>query len=284
MKLNAKNIIITSLILNVFLLIIKILFGVLGNSFSLLSDGINSLIDFIVSIILIVTINYSLKEPDKDHNYGHEKIEVIVNLILGMVLVVTSMILIYSSIINFDKVIKPEKYTIFVSLASLIIKGFIFYINYYGYKKIKQVSLKAESYNHLGDILATLASLIGIILSIYKVYYFDYIATIIIALFIFANGIKVFIDSSNYIVDKSPSKEFNEKVKEYVLNIKGVLKIDDYKSRIHVNKVYVDIEISVNRDLSLIVAHEIAEKVHISVEKEFEEVEHCMVHVNPIKI
>lgn len=284
MKLNVKKIIITSLILNLLLFIIKIVFGLLGNSFSLLGDGINSLIDFVISIILIVTINYSLKEPDKDHNYGHEKIEVIVNLILGMVLVVTSVVLIYSAIISFNKVITPEKYTIYVALASLIIKGFIFYINYYGYKKLKQVSLKAESYNHLGDILATLASLIGIILAIYKVYYFDYIAMIIIALIIFYNGIQVFIESSHYIVDKSPSKEFNKMVKEHVLNIEGVIKIDDYKARIHVNKIYIDIEISVNRNLSLINAHEIAEKVHISVEQQFSDVDHCMVHVNPSKI
>ena len=73
----------------------------------------------------------------------------------------------------------------------------------------------------------------------------------------------------------------NDKVRNYIRSIEGVINIDDYKSRLHVNKVYIDVEISVKKDLSLIKAHEIAEDVHKKVEREFPTVIHCMVNVNP---
>lgn len=284
MRKEVKNILICSLVLNIILATSKLVVGLIGNSFSLFSDGINSVLDVLISIMLIVTLNISNKKPDKDHPYGHEKYEVIVSLVLGMFLIVTSGILIFTSIVNFNKANSPDLITIIVALISIVIKFLIYLLVLRGYKKYDQISLKAESINHLGDILATSISLIGIVIARLGFHYFDYIASIIIGLLIFYNGFKVIKDSVKYIVDESPSKDFNDEVKAFIKNLPGVLSIDDYKSRIHVNKIYIDIEISVDRNLSLIKAHQIAEEVHISVEDNFQTVTHCMVHVNPSKM
>ena len=282
MNKTIKKILYAGLILNIILAAFKLLFGYLGNSFSLKVDGINSLIDIFIGGLLLLSLNIASKKPDRNHPYGHEKYEVIVSLILGLFLIVTSFIIVFSSITSMDKDLEIKKYSLLVVGISIVLKSIVLYINVWGYKKYNQVSLKADAYNHFGDILATTASFFGILISIYtKFKYFDYLAAIIIAVIILINGIKVIKESISYLVDESPDKEFNDKVKNFINKIEGVIKIDDYKSRLHVNKVYIDVEIGVDKILSLIKAHEIAELVHKKVEDEFKEVIHCMVHVNP---
>lgn len=282
MNKHVKRILYTGLLLNIILAIIKLLFGVLGNSFSLMVDGVNSFIDIFISTLLLISLKIASKNPDSDHPYGHEKYEVIVSLILGLFLILTSLIIVASSIVSFKENPNIEPYTLIVAGVSLMLKGIILSVNIYGYKKHDQISLKADTYNHLGDILATLASFIGIFISIYTRFkYFDYLAAMVISVIIFINGVNVIKDSIRLLVDEAPSKSFNKKVKFFILEIPGVIKIDDYKARLHVNKAYVDVEICVDKDLSLIKAHEIAELVHLEVERKFNEVIHCMVHVNP---
>ncbi len=282
MKKTVKKLLFTGLVLNIVLAVLKLVFGFLGNSFSLKVDGVNSLIDIIISILLLISFKVSNKKPDKNHPYGHEKYEVIVSLILGLFLILTSFIIIYTSINSFNLDLEIETYSLVVSGVSIVLKAIILMANTWGYKKYHLVSLKADAYNHLGDILASLASFFGILFTIYtKFKYFDYIAAILIAILIFINGFKIIKESVAYLVDEAPSKEFNKEVNNFIKSIEGVIGIDDYKSRLHVNKVYIDVEISVNKDLSLIAAHKIAEDVHLKVEETFYNVIHCMVHVNP---
>lgn len=279
---TVKKILYSGLILNIVLAFTKVIFGFLGNSFSLKTDGVNSVIDVLISVFLVLSIKAANKKPDKDHPYGHEKYEVIVSIMLGWFLLLTSIILIFASIFYFDENLEIKSYSLIVAGVSVLLKAVILSLNIYGYKKFNQVSLKADAYNHLGDILATFASFLGILITIYTRFkYFDYLAGTVIGIIIFINGLKIIKESISFIVDESPIREFNDEVKEFIKKIAGVINIDDYKSRLHVNKVYIDVEISVARDLSLIKAHEIAEDVHLKVEENFSEVIHCMVHVNP---
>lgn len=287
MNKKVKLIIITTLIINIVLTIIKIFFGFLGNTQSLISDGFNSLTDILISGSLIVTIYIASKEPDKDHPYGHEKYEGIASLVLSFILLFTAVIIVITGIqdlIIYNKdnsYLKPANYTIVVAIISIILKAVIYRINMIGYKKYEQVSLKADAINHLSDIFATTASLIGIIFSIYGFIYMDYIASILIGVIIIKNAIVLFKEAISYLVDESPSKEYNQTIKDEIINTNGVLSIDEYKSRKHMNKVYIDVEIGVKYSLSLIEAHAIAEAVHLKIEEKFVDVIHCMVHVNP---
>ena len=91
------------------------------------------------------------------------------------------------------------------------------------------------------------------------------------------------MDATDKLVDKSCDEEKIEQIKKVVLSQSGVLDIDEIKTRVFANKVYVDIEIAADGDKSLYETHKIAEKVHDKIEKEFEDIKHVMVHVNPYK-
>ncbi|VEU80135.1 cation diffusion facilitator family transporter [Haploplasma axanthum] len=284
---EVKRIFVAGLILNIVLTIIKLLGGYLGKSNSLVSDGYNSLSDIFISSLLLIFITISNKKADKNHPYGHEKYEGIISFVLGLFLMIMSLYIIYlgiNDLFKYDNTIvyeKPKLFTIVVAVISILIKLIIYFINIKGYKKYNQISLKADAYNHLGDIFATSASLIGIVLASISFVYFDYIASIIIGLIIFKNGFDVTKEAISFLVDEAPSKDEIKNIKKSILEIDGVMGIDDFKARKHMNKIYVDVEIAVSKKLSLIDAHKIAEDVHLKIEDKYENVIHCMVHVNP---
>lgn len=274
------------LILNFLLAAVKLSFGLLGNSISLTNDGINSAIDFVLSIMLVITINFSNKKSDKNHPYGHEKFEGIFSLIISFLIVITGVFLVIDTItrmINFADYLEPKTYTLISAIISVVVKIFLFKFTKSLSQKFSQPGLKADSVNHFADALATSVVVIGILLSLLGYKEFDYIASLIIAIIIAYSGVKLFIEATSWLVDQAPNKDCLKAIKEYILSCEGVIKVDDMKVRMHVTKLYVDVEISVDRNLSLIAAHEIAEKVHLGVEEEFEEVIHCMVYVNPAK-
>ena len=124
---------------------------------------------------------------------------------------------------------------------------------------------------------------IGIILSRMGYKFCDPLVSIIIAILICKVAYEIFIEATNKLVDKSCDEETIKKIEKVVLKQKGVLGIDDIKTRIFGNKIYVDIEIALDGNKSLNETHKIAEKVHDKVEKKFDNIKHIMIHVNPYK-
>ena len=290
MKQNTiRNVVIFSLIGNIILTAIKLTFGLLGNSNSLVSDGFNSLSDIFVSILILVVLKVSNKTPDKNHPYGHEKYEGVMYLFLSFIILLTGGFLLKSGISNLLKyfndnmvIIKPESYTMIVAVVALVIKFVLFVVTNKTANKYNSSSLKGDTKNHLYDMLSTSVSLLSIILTQFGLLYFEPIATIIISIFILYSVYEMIKEAVSFLVDEAPKKEKVRAIHQTILNCPGVIKIDDLKTRKHMNHIYVDVEIAVDRNLSLLEAHKIAEDVHLEVEKEFDAL-HCMVHVNPYK-
>lgn len=151
-------------------------------------------------------------------------------------------------------------------------------------KKIKSNALMADAWHHRSDALSSIGSLIGIGGAMLGFKLLDPIASIIICLCIIKVAFDIFMDSVNKMIDRSCSDSFIEQIKNLILSIDGVIEIDSIKTRLFGNKIYIDIEVSANENLSLKEAHQIAQNIHDEVESNFEEVKHCMVHMNPKEI
>lgn len=288
MKMSIKRVIVITLILNIVLSIIKLGGGFLFNSPALKGDGFNSLMDIFVSIILLITFKVRNKAADKNHPYGHEKFEGVAYLMLGNFILLTGGFIVITNILDIVKITKesivytPNYLSIVVAALALVIKSFLFLINYHVSKIYASPSLKADSLNHLLDILVTSVALVGIVLSRFLGYYFEYSAAIIIGIVIIVLAIKMLKEGIYYLVDTAPEETVITKIREVILGVEGVTKIDDLKVRSHMNKVYVDVEISIDEDYSFKRAHAISEAVHDAVELDGEAI-HCMVHANPRK-
>ena len=148
-------------------------------------------------------------------------------------------------------------------------------------KKIKSEALKADAWHHRSDALSSIGSLIGIGGAMLGITILDSVASLVICALILKVSYDIFIDSLNKVVDRACSEDTIAEIKQLALEINGVLDVDLIKTRMFGNKIYIDLEISAAKDLSLEKAHSIAHQVHDAIESKLKDVKHCMVHVNP---
>lgn len=273
---------------NLLLLVVKIIFGVVGKSQAVINSAVDSGLDVIVTLSILFVGRYSRKKADKNHPYGHEKFESIVTIVLGIVLIVVGIQLILSgvnSLSNFFskgvELVKPEILAIVAVIVTIVVKLGLFLITVKSYKKARSQALKALAVDHISDVIVSSVLLIGVLLAIFGFVYFEPIAGILVAIFIGYNGVMLIKESIGQVVDEAANPETVKKIKEVAASVNGVINVDKIKTRKFGLKLYVDIEISVDGNLSVNKSHDIAESVHLLVEFEIDSVKHCMVHVNP---
>lgn len=277
---------VVTILINMLLSIIKLIAGVISNSDAMISDGIHTISDVFTTIIAIIGIAVSNKNEDDSHRYGHERLECIASLILSFSLFLTGIGIGYSGIIaiinkEYVDTVSPGIFALIVAIISIVVKELMYQYTIKAAKKINSDALKADAWHHRTDSISSVGALIGIILSRMGYKYFDPLASVFISIFICKVAVDIFLDATDKLVDKSCDIEKVNAIKKVVLHEKGVLGIDDIKTRMFGNKVYVDIEISLDGNKTLFETHSVAERVHDKVEKKFPEVKHCMVHVNP---
>ncbi|MBE6152968.1 MAG: cation transporter [Firmicutes bacterium] len=275
-----------SIIINFILSAFKFIAGIIGKSSAMISDAVHSLSDVLSTIIVIIGIRFSNKKSDDTHQYGHERFESIATLFLSMILLVTALGIGYtgtSKIIDgINGNIKvPTLIALIASIISIIVKEWMYQITKKVAKKVNSSALLADAWHHRSDALSSIGSLIGIVGAQMGLPILDPIMSIIICLFILKVALEILIDSIYKLVDKACDEKTIEKMTILINNIDGVLKLDLLQTRLFGSKIYVDVEVSVDKNKTLEESHRIAHLIHDDIENNFINVKHCMVHVNP---
>ena len=283
MKKECIKVSIITLIVNVFLSVIKILSGIIGKSIAMISDGIHSLSDIISTIIVIVGLKISNKKADDEHQYGHERIENVASIILAFLLFLTGILLVLNGIksINENTIQIPNKITILIAFISIIAKELMYQYTIIASKKYNSDALKADAWHHRSDAVSSIVSLIGIYFTIKGYIYMDLIASVLISIIILKISVEIFIESIDKMLDTSVNNETIKEIESIVLNTKGVTGIDLLKTRKFGNKIYIDLEINADKNITFQESHTIAHNVHDNIENNIYDVKHCMVHINP---
>lgn len=286
----ALRVLIITITINVALTAFKFIAGTIGHSNAMISDAIHSFSDVASSIIVIIGIVIAGKPRDNLHQYGHERFECAASIILAALLFMTGMWESYHGIHalvsgSFKTAENPTMLALSAAAVSIVVKEIMFWYTYITAKKLDSVSLKADAWHHRSDALSSIGSLLGVgATMLFSLPIFDVIASLIICLFIFKVAISIFVEAINKMVDRSCPEEFINGVKNVLSEIDGVLSVDEVKTRVFGNKIYVDVEIGAYENLSLKESHKIAENAHIAIENFDEKVKHCMVHVNPVSV
>ena len=275
---------------NVILSAFKLFAGIFGHSGAMISDAVHSLSDVFATLIAYIGVVLSKQEADKEHPYGHERFECIASLILGMILAATGLGIGYSGIQTLLKartgtaeIAIPTLLPLIAAIVSiLVIEGMYWYTMYYA-KKLDSAAFKADAWHHRSDAFSSVGSFIGIGAAKLGFPIMDPLASLIICLFILKVAFDISKDALNKMTDTSCSDEFIQEVHDFISAQPDVKNIDLLNTRQFGNKVYIDLEIAVDRNMSLINAHNIAERVHAAVEQQFPNVKHIMIHVNPDK-
>lgn len=277
-----------SIIVNAALSFFKMIAGIFGKSQALISDAVHSLSDVFSSIIVIIGVKISAKDSDKDHPYGHERYECVAAIILAVILIFSGIFIGYQAVLqimaNDSNVVVPQMIALVAAIVSIAVKeGMYWYTRYYA-KKVDSGALMADAWHHRSDALSSVASLLGVIAARMGFPLFDAIASLLIVVFIFKASFDIFKDAIDKMVDRSCDEQQEQEIKDCALEQDGVLKVDMIHTRIFGNRIYVDIEICVNRMITLVESHEIASVVENVIEQKFPKVKHVMVHVNPSPI
>ncbi|HZK01049.1 MAG TPA: cation diffusion facilitator family transporter [Tissierellaceae bacterium] len=274
---------IITIIINIVLSAIKIIAGIIGKSSAMLADGVHTLSDVLTTFVVLIGLKVSSKEADDSHPYGHEKYEPIFAKWLSIILAFTGVVIGYEGIkvlINGNIKI-PGSIALVAAAISIIIKEGMYRHTLRTAKKIKSFSMEADAWHHRSDALSSIGTFIGILGARMGLRILDPIAAVIVSVFIIKVGIDLYFKSIGGLVDESADKDTIEKIEALILSVKGVKRIRDLKTRIFGSKVYVDIDIIVDGDITVTEGHNIAEMAHDLVEKNIEDIKHCMVHVEP---
>ena len=272
---------------NLLISIAKFLAGVIGHSSAMISDAIHSASDVFSTIVVMIGVKIGGIESDKNHQYGHERLESVASLILALTLAVTGCGIGYGGLKTIiagsegASIQVPTALPLAAAILSIVAKEGMYWYTMRAAVQINSGALKADAWHHRSDALSSVGSLVGIGGAMLGYPILDPIASVIICVFILKAAFDIFRDAIGKMTDEACDDRMVEAVKALVVRQQGVLALDDIKTRMFGNKAYVDIEIAVDGNLLLKEAHNIAEKVHDEVEHNFPEVKHCMVHVNP---
>lgn len=281
---TAVKVSMVTIIVNVILSLLKLLAGIIGKSMVMISDSIHSLSDVFSSVIVIIGVRVSKREEDQEHQYGHDRMECLASLALGAILFVTGVLLIYEGIRKIytgENISTPGMIALIAAVISIVTKEWMYWYTKLSADKINSDALRADAWHHRSDALSSVGSLIGVAGAMLGVKILDPIMAGVIGLIIIKVACDVVKEAVNKMVDKACDDTIVNEMKALVLSIDGVEGLDLIKTRMFGPKIYVDIEISADGELLLRESHEIAETVHDSIEKQFPDVKHCTVHVNP---
>lgn len=275
-----------SIVVNVLLSLLKLLAGIFARSGAMISDAVHSASDVFSTFIVIIGVSVAEKKSDKEHPYGHERMECVASVVLAVILAITGFGI---GIVGIEKVMAgnysnlqvPGLLALIVALISIATKEWMYWYTRAAARKINSGALMADAWHHRSDALSSIGAFVGILGARMGFPILDPIASIVICLFIEKAAFDIFKDAMDKMVDKSCSDEVIEEMREVILIHDEVNAIDELRTRLFGAKIYVEVEIAVDAEKNLLEAHDIAEAVHDNIEGHFPDVKHCMVHVNP---
>lgn len=275
-----------SLIGNTVLALFKLIAGLAGRSSAMISDAVHSMSDVLSTFIAVIGVKLSEKKADDDHPYGHDRFECVASILLCGMLLAVGCGIGYSGIMtiihgDYSGIETPGIIALAAAAVSIIVKEWMFrYTRYYA-RMINSSAFMADAWHHRSDALSSIGALIGIGGAIMGYPFMEPAAGVIICLFIVKAAVDIFRDALNKMLDASCGAEYEKSLSDYISSCDGIVRVDMLRTRQFGGKIYIDCEIAVDGNKSLKEAHDICENAHDEVEKNFPNIKHIMIHVNP---
>ncbi len=276
-----------SIVVNIFLAIVKFIFGFITRSQSIISEGVDSAMDSFNNLIAIYAIKRSHDPADKDHPLGHGKVEYVASLILSFIIIGVGLLLVSEIFSQTSQVVIPKASSLTVLVITTIVKVILAMYLIKQSKIIRNQLIYSLGKENLLDVLKSSIAFIGIFLSIMSstlnlefLKYGDIFAGVVIAIFIIKSGFEILADSISNILGKSADEEIILKYREIIKNVKGVQKIE-WVDIIKQGPCYLVLAtILVDRQITIEKAHDIATLVDKAL-NETNEVIYSSIHVEP---
>ena len=244
----ANRVSLITIIGNVALSVVKLLAGIIAHSSAMISDAVHSASDVFSTFVVIIGIKLASKEPDKEHPYGHERLECVAAIILSIVLFITGLEIGMDALKNIlqgnhGNLQVPGILALIAAIVSIVSKEAMYWYTRHYAKKIDSGALIADAWHHRSDAFSSIGALIGIGGARLGFPVMDSIASLVIFVFIAKASIDIFKDAMDKMVDHSCDEDTERQIYDCVMRNKDVMGIDLLQTRIFGNKIYVDVEI-----------------------------------------
>lgn len=284
-KSEAMKVSFVSIVVNVVLSVFKFAAGVIANSGAMISDAVHSLSDVLSTFVVIAGIKLSAKKNDAEHPYGHERMECVAAIILSIMLALVGVGIGYSGI---EKIISgnsslkiPGVLALVAAIVSIAVKEWMYWYTRSVAKREMSDALMADAWHHRSDALSSVGSFVGIGGALLGYPVLDAVASVVICVFIMKAAIDIFRGAIDKMVDRACDPETTRKIRDIILDHDNTIQLDMLKTRMFGSKVFVDVEFSMDGNVTLREAHAVADHIHNEIEEKIPMVKHCMIHVNP---
>ncbi|MBR6706449.1 MAG: cation transporter [Clostridia bacterium] len=273
-----------TILINFLLAALKLLAGLLARSGAMVSDAVHSASDVFSTVIVIFGVKAAGKDSDREHPYGHERMECVAAIVLAAVLLFTGLLIGREGIrriLSQEDLPVPGLLALIAAAVSIVVKEGMYHYTRRAADRIRSDALRADAWHHRSDALSSVGALAGIAGARLGFPILDPVASLLICLMIGKAAYDIFRDAVRKMVDERCDEETERAIRNQALKHEGVL-VDSLLTRRFGNRIYVEMEIAVDGSMSLNSAHAIAENVHDDIEAAFPDVKHIMIHVNPV--
>jgi cation diffusion facilitator family transporter len=273
------------LLVNVFLAVIKFTAGIYGKSQALVADAVHSLTDLTTDIAVIAGSHYWSRPPDENHPYGHRRLETLVTIFIGIVLIAAGIGVGWKAISTLlEKPAAPPGWiAVFAALVSIICKESIYRWTAITGRRVKSPALAANAWHHRTDALSSIPVLIAVAgARIFPSWSFlDHVGAVIVSIFILHASIKIIWPGLSELIDVGAPTETRKMIQDIARKNTGVLQVHDIRTRYISTSIQVDLHIVVKGSITVREGHDIADDVRASIIDAIPEVLDVIVHVDP---
>lgn len=274
-----------SLISNILLAGIKGFAGVFGNSYAMIADAIESTTDIFASLLVLLGIKYAQRPADKNHPYGHGKIEPLVTFLVVAFLVTSATVIAYESIIHIQTPHKtPSSWTLYVLGAIVLWKEISFQIVIRKSRETNSSSLRADAWHHRSDAITSIMAFIGISIALYFGEGYesaDDWAALLASGFILYNSYLIFRPALGEIMDEHLYDDIIEDVRKYSKDVPGVIDTEKCYVRKTGMKYHIDLHVTVDANISVREGHAISHDLKDYLIEKMPFLCHVLIHIEP---
>ena len=281
--LSGARLALAGVMVNAFLGIIKILAGLLGNTYALIADGVESLLDIFGSLAVWFGLRVAAAPPDDEHPYGHGKAEVLSAILVSFTVVAAAIGLAVQSIREIRTPHGlPAKWTLIVLVVVVVVKELLARKVGRTGVLIGSTAVKTDAWHHRSDAITSALAFIGIVIACLTDYAAaDDWAALFASGLIAWNGVLLLRPALHEAMDTAPSKSLEEQIRAIATKVPGVTALDQCRIRKMGLDFYVDLHVGVEATLTVREGHRIAHAVRKAVREAHPPVADVLIHIEP---
>ncbi len=280
----ARRLALLSISVGVALALSKILVGIYAGSASVLSDGLESASDVLSSAVVYAGLWLAAKPPDAEHPYGHGRYETLSGLGIGALLLIAGLAILWHGLTSAKQKTGLPPYALYPLFASIVLKVALSFLKFRSARRIASISLEADAWHDLTDLLSTSIALIAVLLTLLDPIRFgasDRIGSIVIGILILFLSGRLVRQTVDQLVDTMPAPKKMAEIRKSALSVPGALGIEKCFARRTGFQYHVDLHLEVDPALTVRKSHDIATEVRFAIKRDLPWVADVLVHVEP---